>query len=400
MKIDRKSISRLVLGGFMLFLLIYWFMFTGQKLMYACTPIFIGLVIAYPMNIMIQFFRTHDFLYKRRIIKSERVHNICCVILAVIVLLGCLAFIAGYMAPQLTACVIALLDKVPSGMAFILYQPITAQLLPPETMETLQQIDWTNWVNHLISMVSSDELFRSMRTTATSALSAFSSVLFGILFACYFLIGRQAAGRTAARMVRAFAPEARQESIFHAGKLLNECFHNFIVAQALQALIIGVCATVLMNLFRFPYASMIGTLNGFCALIPVIGGYLGAVLGTLMILTDAPGMALLFLIFIIVLQNVIGTLVFPRLIGQSLGLPSGWTLAAVLIGSGLGGITGILIGVPMTAFVYRRIKEKLEEREKTLSAQPESVEQKDPPESGSSSENSQNGMEKAETEKV
>ena len=165
-------------------------------------------------------------------------------------------------------------------------------------------------------------------------------------------------------MIRAFVPQQYQEAVLHSGALLRGCFHNFIICQALQALIIGVSATVLMNIFRFPYASMIGTMNGFCALVPVIGGYVGAVMGTLMILTDNPGMALFFLIFIVVLQNVIGTLVFPRIVGQSLGIPSGWTLAAVLVGTGLGGVTGILIAVPLTAFGYRMVKEKLEEREK------------------------------------
>lgn len=364
MKLNRKSIIRLVLGGFVLFLLIYWFMFTGQQFLRACAPMMIGVVIAYPLDIMITFFRKHNFLYHRRILKSERVSNILCVILAMIVLIGCAALIAGYIGPQLTACVIALLDKVPSGIRFLVYHPITVRLIPEDTLETLQQIDWNNWINHLVSQVSRDELFRNMTTTATSALSAFSNILFGILFACYFLSGRKKIGQTYRRMIRAFVPQQHQEAVLHSGALLRGCFHNFIICQALQALIIGVSATVLMNIFRFPYASMIGTMNGFCALVPVIGGYVGAVMGTLMILTDNPGMALFFLIFIVVLQNVIGTLVFPRIVGQSLGIPSGWTLAAVLVGTGLGGVTGILIAVPLTAFGYRMVKEKLEEREK------------------------------------
>ncbi len=364
MKLNRKSIIRLVLGGFALFLLIYWFMFTGQQFLRACAPMMIGVVIAYPLDIMITFFRKHNFLYHRRILKSERVSNILCVILAMIVLIGCAALIAGYIGPQLTACVIALLDKVPSGIRFLVYHPITVRLIPEDTLETLRQIDWNNWINHLVSQVSRDELFRNMTTTATSALSAFSNILFGILFACYFLSGRKKIGQTYRRMIRAFVPQQHQEAVLHSGALLRGCFHNFIICQALQALIIGVSATVLMNIFRFPYASMIGTMNGFCALVPVIGGYVGAVMGTLMILTDNPGMALFFLIFIVVLQNVIGTLVFPRIVGQSLGIPSGWTLAAVLVGTGLGGVTGILIAVPLTAFGYRMVKEKLEEREK------------------------------------
>ena len=366
MKVERKTIIRMVLGGFALFLLIYWFWFTGQKLITAATPLFIGLVIAYPLEILIRFFQSHDPLYNRKILKSERLHRGLCTAMAVIVLLGCVAFIAGYMGPQLTACAITLLDRVPSGIRYLLRLPFVTRLIPEETLEVLQQFDWTNWVNHLVALFSSDDLFRGVTNTASSVLNAFSNVMFGILFACYFLSGREQVGRTYRRMVRAWIPAGRQDRFLRAGKILNSCFHKFIVCQVLQALIIGVSATLLMHVFGFPYASMVGAMNGFCALIPVIGGYIGAILGTLMILTDAPSMALLFLIFIVVLQNVVGTLIFPRIAGQSLGLPSGWTLAAVLIGSGLGGITGILIGVPLTAFGYRMVRDSLEEREKRL----------------------------------
>ncbi len=363
MNLERKHIRRLVWGGFMLFLLIYWFMFSGQELLAASTPLFIGLVIAYPTGIMVHFFEKHNILYRKRILKSEKIHRALCAALAVVVLLGCAGFVIGYMGPQLTSSVFTLLDRVPSGITYLLSQPFVVRLLPPDTMETLREIDWNNWINHIVNFVSRDDLFRGMTATATSALGVFSNLLFGILFSCYYLSGRKTALQISERLVRAFAPEERQEQIFHAGKLLNDCFHSFIVCQAVQALIIGISATVLMNIFRFPYASTIGMLNGICALIPVIGGYAGAILGTLMILTDSPGMALLFLIFIVVLQNAIGTLVFPKLMGRSLGLPSGWTLAAVLIGSGLGGITGILIGVPLTAFGYRTVREKLLEKE-------------------------------------
>lgn len=366
MKVERKTIFRMVMGGFTLFLLIYWFWFTGQRLISAATPIFIGVLIAYPLGILIRFFQSHDILYNRKILKSEKVHRGICTALAVIVLLGCLAFIAGYMGPQLTACAITLLDRVPSGIRYLLEMPFIANLIPDETLEVLQEFDWTNWFNRLVTMFNSDDLFRGVTNTATSLLNAFSNVMFGILFACYFLSGWDQIGRTYRRMVRAWIPAGKQERVLRAGRLLNSCFHKFIVCQVLQAVIIGVSATLLMHLFRFPYASMVGAMNGFCALIPVIGGYIGAILGTLMILTDAPSMALLFLIFIVVLQNVVGTLIFPRIAGQSLGLPSGWTLAAVLIGSGLGGITGILIGVPLTAFGYRMVKDALAEKEASL----------------------------------
>ena len=291
MKVERKTIFRMVMGGFALFLLIYWFWFTGQRLISAATPIFIGVLIAYPLGILIRFFQSHDILYNRKILKSEKLHRGICTALAVIVLLGCLAFIAGYMGPQLTACAITLLDRVPSGIRYLLEMPFIVNLIPDETLEVLQEFDWTNWFNRLVTMFNSDDLFRGVTNTATSLLNAFSNVMFGILFACYFLSGRDQIGRTYRRMVRAWIPAGKQERVLRAGRLLNSCFHKFIVCQVLQAVIIGVSATLLMHLFRFPYASMVGAMNGFCALIPVIGGYIGAILGTLMILQVVPGFA-------------------------------------------------------------------------------------------------------------
>ena len=384
MKVERKSVIRIVLGGFILFLLIYVYMFTGERFLNACRPMFLGVCIAYPLNIMIGWFRRHDILYNRKILKSEKLHRILSAALAVVVLLICLGFIIGYLIPQLTGGIMTVLEKVPSGVRYLLTQPIVIELVPEDTMEALRKIDWTKWINHLVSLVNSDDLIRSMTSTASSALSVFSIILFGILFACYFLSGKEKAASVVTRMTNAFAPERYRKSVFHAGRVLNECFHDFIVCQATQALIIGVSTTLLMAVFRFPYASMIGTLNGFCALVPIIGGYIGATLGTLMILADAPGMALFFLLFIIALQNLIGTLVFPRLIGRSLGLPGVWTLTAVLIGSGVAGIMGILLGVPMVAFCYRMVSEKLREREAQAAAGgPDPAAAADPvPESG------------------
>ena len=360
---ERKRTIQIICTLFLLFLLIYIYFFTGQQFLNACKPIFIGLFIAYPMNIMISWFNKHDFLYNRKIIKSRKLHMTLCIVATLIVVLGSISFIAFFMAPQLTACVITLFDKVPSGIRYLIQLPLFTKLIPPESLEALQQVDWSNWVNHIATYINSDDLFRGMTSTATSALSAFSTVLFGILFAIYFLSGRNRALQVSKRFVHAFVPEGRQNEVFRCGALLNDCFHNFIVCQATQALITGISATVLMHIFRMPYASMIGVMNGFAALLPVIGGYIGAILGTLMTLADAPGQALFYLIFIIILQNVIGTLVFPRLMGQSLGLPAVWTLAAVMIGFGLGGIVGILIGVPLTCFFYRLGDDMLKKKE-------------------------------------
>ena len=118
MQIDRRSIGRMAIGGFMLFLLIYYYMFVGDSLLNACKPMILGICIAYPLNIMINWFDKHEPLYKYRILKNEKAHRVLCTALAVVVLAVCLVVIFGYLAPQLTACIITLLDKVPSGIRF------------------------------------------------------------------------------------------------------------------------------------------------------------------------------------------------------------------------------------------------------------------------------------------
>ena len=368
MKVDRKMIRNIVIGGFILFVLIYLYLFSGQIFLNACKPLLIGIAIAYIMNTMIGWFQKQDPLYKRHILKSEKTHNILSTVLAVVVLIAALAVILGFIAPQLTACVITLMDKVPSGIRYLLYNPTVERIIPEETMETLREIDWSKWLNHLVSVINSDDLIQSMTSTATSALSVFSSLLFGVMFAIYFTAGRKKRHQHLVRTVKAFLKDDKERVFFHYSGMLNSCFHDFLVCQSLQAMIIGLVSSVLLLIFGFPYATMIGVLNGFCALLPVIGGYIGAILGTLIILADAPQMALMFLVLIIVIQNVVGTLVFPKLVGRSLGLPAVWTLAAVTIGSGMAGISGIVVGVPLAAFAYRSLTEEVLRRENASAA--------------------------------
>ncbi|MGN1097475.1 MAG: AI-2E family transporter, partial [Clostridia bacterium] len=137
----------------------------------------------------------------------------------------------------------------------------------------------------------------------------------------------------------------------------------FIVGQCVEAVILGLLCIVGMLIFRFPYAVMIGTLVGFTALIPIAGAYIGAGVGALMIMTVSPIKAVLFIVFIVVLQQLEGNIIYPRVVGSSVGLPGIWTLAAITVGGGLFGIYGMLAGVPLAAAVYKLVKENLRDME-------------------------------------
>ena len=149
------------------------------------------------------------------------------------------------------------------------------------------------------------------------------------------------------------------QQALHVLAVLDESFHKYIVGQCTEAIILGVMCMVGMWILRLPYAAMISALIAFTALIPVAGAYIGGGIGALMIFTVSPVQALVFLIYLVVLQQLEGNLVYPRVVGTSVGLPALWVLAAVTIGGGVLGIAGMLLGVPLAAALYRLVREQV-----------------------------------------
>ena len=136
-------------------------------------------------------------------------------------------------------------------------------------------------------------------------------------------------------------------------RTVHESFGNFIVGQCTEAVILGVLCALGMTVLGLPYAVMTGTIIGVSALIPVVGAYIGGALGAFMIFTVDPAKALVFLIFLVILQQLEGNIIYPRVVGNSIGLPGLWVLASVTIGGGVMGVAGMLIGVPLSAALYK-----------------------------------------------
>lgn len=164
-------------------------------------------------------------------------------------------------------------------------------------------------------------------------------------------------------MVQVYVKERTTVRLKKIAKTADDTFSSFIVGQCTEAVVLGVLCTLGMLLCRFPYAPMIGTFVGATALIPVVGAYLGAFVGAFMILTVNPTKALLFILFIIVLQQLEGNLIYPKVVGSSIGLPGIWVLAAVTVGGGIGGVFGMLLGVPAAATLYKLIGKNVREKE-------------------------------------
>lgn len=203
-------------------------------------------------------------------------------------------------------------------------------------------------------------------TSASAMISGIGSVVFSSFvafsFAIYILAGRKKLAGQIRMVGQAFIPEKWLERISIVIRTADEAFSSFIVGQVTEAIILGSLCMVGMLLLKIPYATAVGVLIGATALIPIFGAWIGAGIGALLIVAVDPLKALIFLVYIIILQQTENNLIYPRVVGTSIGLPGIWVLAAITVGGGIGGIVGMLISVPVTATIYKLLSMIVRER--------------------------------------
>ena len=360
----------LVIGGGLLFLYLiirYWsFVETAVRTCFAAaSPLIVGAAVAYLLGILMSRYERCWFpkTKKKFLIKSRRG---ICLVLAILTLCAIVALVVVLVIPQLWDAIALLLAELPGAMQKVLAFLESLEILPEDIFAMLEGIDWKSQISNIFKT-----LFTGVGSVVNVAVSVvttvFSSVFNGLLatiFALYLLLGKEKLASQGKRLLARYAKPAFGEKVMHLLAVFDDCFHKYIVGQCLEALILGVLCTLGMLIFQFPYATMVGALVAFTALIPVAGAYIGAGVGAFMILTVSPVKALLFLVYILVLQQLEGNIIYPRVVGSSIGLPGIWVLAAVTVGGGVAGIPGMLFGVPLAAAAYRLLREDVERGEK------------------------------------
>lgn len=195
----------------------------------------------------------------------------------------------------------------------------------------------------------------------------FNAIL-SIIFAIYILFQKEMISRQARLLLKAFVPDRWVGEIERIATLTNRTFNKFITGQFIEAVILGLLFLVTMSIFRFPYAVLISVLIAFTALIPMIGAFIGCAIGVFMILISSPIQAVWFLILFLVLQQIENNIIYPRVVGSSIGLPAIWVLLAVMIGGSLFGVIGILLFIPVFSILYDLIREYIHKRIKHKAA--------------------------------
>lgn len=223
---------------------------------------------------------------------------------------------------------------------------------------------WNIVVNYAVNGLSG--IFSSTVTVIGTVGSTIFNFFIAFIFALFLLASKNRLITQFQRILRAVMKPNHWEECHHILKIANKSFSGFIVGQLLQALLLGVLTAIGMLIFRMPYVTIIAILSGITALIPIIGGYIGALGGMLLVATVDPMLSVWFLLFIFILQQISGNIIYPRLVGSNTGLPALWVLAAVIIGGGISGVIGMLMGVPIAAIIYQVIREKVYQREKKI----------------------------------
>lgn len=352
----------------------YWPVIAGliKALFSAATPLIIGVVLAYMINILMSFYERHYFpkSVKKVVTKSRRP---ICLAGAILTLLGIITLVMWLVSTQLAECVQLLISKVPGVIEFVVEKLNSYDIIPENIFESIMSVDWKSRLGSIAETVTSGlgNVMNIAVTAVASTVSVISSIVIGIIFSIYVLLEKNNLFVRFKRLLKAYIPSKIYKKASHIAKVTDDCFHRFIVGQCTEAVILGVLCLVGMLIFRIPYAAMISALIAFTALIPIVGAFIGAGVGAFLILTESPAKALVFLIFIVVLQQIEGNLIYPKVVGSSMGLPGIWVLVAVTVGGGVMGIGGMLIGVPLTAVFYKLVKENLEAKEKKLATPPQ-----------------------------
>lgn len=324
----------------------------------AAAPLILGCIIAYLVNILMDLYERNFFgTAKNRTL--QKLKRPVCMLGAFLTLIAIIALVIGLVLPQLVSCIRLIIERIPGFMTNTLALIDRWELVPDDIITKLSAVDWNSKIGEILSMLTSG-LGNVMGVVVSTVSSLFSGLVTGLLaliFSIYLLSSKETLGVQFERVIHRYLPEAWCNRLDYVLEVVNDCFHRYIVGQCIEAVIIGALCTLGMGLLDLPYATMIGALVAFTALIPVAGAYIGAIVGAFMILTVNPIQAVIFLVFLVILQQLEGNLIYPKVVGSSMGLPGIWVLAAVTIGGGIMGIVGMLLGVPLAAVAYRLLRE-------------------------------------------
>lgn len=325
----------------------------------AFLPLLTGIGMAFVLNIIVASFERFYFPGKTSpwVEKSRRP---ICTLLALASVLVIITFVLWMAIPQMIHSISVIVQALPELHSdFNTWFTERFQHMPYGAA-ILDAVSSQSVISDLGKLGS--DFGRRFVSTMGNAVGMAFNFFIGLVFAVYILLNKEHLQHQFDQLGRAYLPATAVGRMLYVLDVANRTFSKFFIGQFLDALILGALVALALFIFGLPYATNIGCVVGLMALVPLLGAYIGAVMGIIMLLTQGPFEAMLFLIILIVIQQLEGHLIYPRIVGGSVGLPSIWVFAAVIVGGSLYGVLGILLSVPLAATVYKLLRADVERR--------------------------------------
>lgn len=375
MKIDNRTLRNIFLGvgGC---ILLYWFLHETERVSGVLavvkgifSPFVVGAAIAFIFNVPMRFIERYLDIDKPGLKRAVAI------VMTLIFLVLVVTLIFHLLIPQLESTVMTLVEQLPpffnrvvtAAMDFIRAHPeveefVVENLIPKDfNWATFDwtAIDWKSIVEKVANFAST-----SISTIVSGAYSTIGSVagfvvnaVISIVFALYCLGGKERLARQCRKLLYAFLPESFSDETIRIFRLTNSTFSNFISGQCLEAIILGGMFAVAMIILKMPYVALVSVIISVTALVPLVGAFVGCFLGAFFILVDNPMQAMWFVVMFLVLQQIEGNLIYPKVVGDSIGLPGMWVLLAVTVGGEIMGVGGMFVMIPIVSVLYTLLRE-------------------------------------------
>lgn len=339
-------------------------------------PFILGAAIAFVLNVPMRRIESSLSCVLK---KDSRLLRPVSMALSILLVAGVLFLVMFVVAPQLVRTLLGLQSSIPVFFGEVRQWLEKLFAENPQILTNMEQIqiDWQELFNDALKFLKNGagSMLDTTFSAAISIVNGMSTFLIGFIFSIYILLQKENLIRQTKKLLAAFLPEKTVAGIIRIAALTSKTFSNFFTGQCVEAVILGSMFFIVLMVLRLPYALLIGVLIAFTALIPVFGAFIGWAVGAFLMLIISPMDALLFSVVFFTLQQIEGNMIYPHVVGNSVGLPSIWVLVAVTLGGSMMGVVGMLIFIPLCSVLYTLLRDTVNERLKRrkLSVKPDDL---------------------------
>ena len=332
------------------------------------SPLFVGCAIAFVLSVPMIRIQKRLFANTGNNAKAEKLAKPLSLVLALLLVTAVLGLVVAVVLPELGNTIATLSLTLPQKVPVLFGKLENLFMNNPQLVQYIEALESTlNWEEIFDQLMhffrfGANTMLDSTISAAKGIVSGIGTFVIAFTFACYILLQYETLGRQCRKLLYAFLKQKHADEVVRICSLSYRIFTSFLTGQCLEAVILGLMFFIAMTVFRFPFALLVGVLIAFTALIPIFGAFIGCGVGAFLILTVDPRQALAFIIMFLILQQLEGNLIYPKVVGGSIGLPSIWVLAAVSVGGSLLGIIGMLVFIPIVSVLYTLLKESVNKR--------------------------------------